>query len=168
MSTIIIPELALQRYREFIESFNKFKLIDSQIDISAFNYEEKLKEFYVKISSDDKLFKYLLNREKVLFHKNYKIVFMPKINLYNFFESKIDEALNSFVWESMQMLFLIISDNQENKNQNQVNLLLDKLDGLGKKKGVIDVKKISSMLSNINSSVLTDFLTTSGLDSNAS
>lgn len=161
---VIIPELAKKRYTEFIESFNKFKLVDIEIDIKTFDVDAKIKEFYEKVSNDEKLFKYLLNREKLLFHKNYKLVFIPKINLYNLFDSKIDEELNSFIWETIQMIHLIILDGQETKKQIQIDMLLDKLDGLGKKKGTIDVKRISNVISKIDSSVLTEFLSVSGLD----
>jgi len=161
---VIIPDLAKKRYVEFIESFNKFKLVDIELDVKTFDVEEKIKTFYEKVSSDEKLFKYLLNREKLLFHKNYKVVFMPKINLYNLFDSKIDEELNSFIWETVQMIQLIVLDAQETKKQIQIDMLLDKLDGLGKKKGTIDVKRISNMISKIDSSILTEFLSVSGLD----
>jgi hypothetical protein len=161
---VIIPELAKKRYTEFIESFNKFKLVDIEIDIKSFDVDSKIKEFFEKVSNDEKLFKYLLNREKLLFHKNYKLVFIPKINLFNLFDSKIDEELNSFVWETIQMIHLIILDGQETKKQIQIDMLLDKLDGLGKKKGTIDVKRISNVISKIDSSVLTEFLSVSGLD----
>lgn len=161
---VTIPELAKKRYTEFIESFNKFKLVDIEIDIKTFDVDAKIKEFYEKVSNDEKLFKYLLNREKLLFHKNYKLVFIPKINLYNLFDSKIDEELNSFIWETIQMIHLIILDGQETKKQIQIDMLLDKLDGLGKKKGTIDVKRISNVISKIDSSVLTEFLSVSGLD----
>lgn len=161
---VIIPELAKKRYIEFVESFNKFKLIDIEIDVKSFDVDAKIKDFYEKVSNDEKLFKYLLNREKLLFHKNYKLVFIPKINLYNLFDSKIDEELNSFIWETIQMIHLIILDGQETKKQIQIDMLLDKLDGLGKKKGTIDVKRISNVISKIDSSVLTEFLSVSGLD----
>jgi hypothetical protein len=160
-----LPELAKKRYVEFIESFNKFKLIDTDVDIKSFNYEEKLWTFYEKVSKEEKLFKYLLARDKLLFHKNYKLSFIHKINLYNLIDSKIDEGLISFVWETIQMICLIIADSQEVKNQAQVDALLDKLDGLGKKKGTIDMKRISSVISKIDSSVLTEFLSAAGLDS---
>jgi len=165
MSTII-PDLAIKRYSEFIESFNKFKLVDYKIDANSQDNKDKLLNFYTKISSDEKLFKYLLNKDKLLFHKNYKIVFIPKINFYNLIESNIDESLISFVWETVQMIYLIISDGQNelSKKQGQINALLDKLDGLGKKKGAIDLKKISNVISKIDSSVLSEFLTVSGLD----
>jgi len=161
---VIIPELAKKRYTEFVESFNKFKIVDIELDVKTFDVDEKIKTFYEKVSSDEKLFKYLLNREKLLFHKNYKLSFLPKINLYNLFDSKIDEELNSFVWETIQMIHLIILDGQETKKQIQIDMLLDKLDGLGKKKGTIDVKRISNVISKIDSSVLTEFLSVSGLD----
>ena len=161
---VIIPELAKKRYTEFIESFNKFKLVDIEIDVKSFDVDAKIKDFFEKVSNDEKLFKYLLNREKLLFHKNYKLVFIPKINLYNLFDSKIDEELNSFIWETIQMIHLIILDGQETKKQIQIDMLLDKLDGLGKKKGTIDVKRISNVISKIDSSVLTEFLSVSGLD----
>ena len=142
MSTII-PDLAIKRYSEFIESFNKFNLIDYKVDANSKDNKDKLLNFYTKISSDEKLFKYLLTKDKLLFHKNYKIVFIPKINFYNLIESNIDESLISFVWETVQMIYLIISDGQNelSKKQGQINALLDKLDGLGKKKGAIDLKK---------------------------
>ena len=161
---VIIPELAKKRYTEFIESFNKFKLVDIEIDVKSFDVDAKIKDFFEKVSNDEKLFKYLLNREKLLFHKNYKLSFIPKINLYILFESKIDEELNSFIWETIQMIHLIILDGQETKKQIQIDMLLDKLDGLGKKKGTIDVKRISNVISKIDSSVLTEFLSVSGLD----
>ena len=161
---VIIPELAKKRYTEFIDSFNKFKLVDIELDIKTFDVDEKIKTFYEKVSSDEKLFKFLLNREKLLFHRNYKLSFLPKINLYNLFDSKIDEELNSFIWETIQMIHLIIADGQEIKRQIQIDMLLDKLDGLGKKKGSIDVKRISNIISKIDSSVLTEFLSVSGLD----
>jgi hypothetical protein len=64
------------------------------------------------------------------------------------------------------MIQLIIADNQNEltKNQVQINALLDKLDSLGKKKGTIDLKKISSVISKIDTSVLTEFFSLSGLD----
>lgn len=161
---VTIPELAKKRYTEFIESFNKFKLVDIEIDVKSIDVDAKIKDFFEKVSNDEKLFKYLLNREKLLFHKNYKLVFIPKINLYNLFDSKIDEELNSFIWETIQMIHLIILDGQETKKQIQIDMLLDKLDGLGKKKGTIDVKRISNVISKIDSSVLTEFLSVSGLD----
>jgi hypothetical protein len=161
---VTIPELAKKRYTEFIESFNKFKIVDIELDVKTFDVEEKIKTFFEKVSSDEKLFKYLLNREKLLFHKNYKLSFIPKINLYVLFESKIDEELNSFIWETIQMIHLIILDGQETKKQIQIDMLLDKLDGLGKKKGTIDVKRISNVISKIDSSILTEFLSVSGLD----
>ena len=161
---VIIPDLAKKRYTEFIESFNKFKLVDIEIDVKSFDVDAKIKDFFEKVSNDEKLFKYLLNREKLLFHKNYKLSFIPKINLYILFESKIDEELNSFIWETIQMIHLIILDGQETKKQIQIDMLLDKLDGLGKKKGTIDVKRISNVISKIDSSVLTEFLSVSGLD----
>ena len=164
--TTILPELAVKRYTEFVESFNKFKLVEYEIDINSFNIEEKILTFYNKIASDEKLFKYLLNKDKLLFHKNYKLVFIPKINLYNLIDSNIDASLISFVWETVQMLYLIIADGQNEltKKQGQINALLDKLDGLGKKKGSIDLKKISNVISKIDSSLLSEFLTISGLD----
>jgi hypothetical protein len=161
---VTIPELAKKRYTEFIESFNKFKIVDIELDVKTFDVDEKIKTFFEKVSSDEKLFKYLLNREKLLFHRNYKLSFIPKINLYVLFESKIDEELNSFIWETIQMIHLIILDGQETKKQIQIDMLLDKLDGLGKKKGTIDVKRISNVISKIDSSVLTEFLSVSGLD----
>jgi hypothetical protein len=160
-----LPELAKKRYVEFVESFNKFKLIDTEVDIKSFNYEEKLWTFYEKVSKEEKLFKYLLARDKLLFHKNYKLSFLHKINLYNLIESKIDDGLISFVWETIQMIYLIIADSQDVKNQAQVDALLDKLDGLGKKKGSIDMKRISNVISKIDSSLLTEFLSVAGLDS---
>jgi hypothetical protein len=71
-------ELALKRYTEFINVFNKLKLIDYEIDISTFNPSEKLEQFYNAIINDEKLFKYLLNRDKLLFHKKYKLVLVKK------------------------------------------------------------------------------------------
>ena len=164
--TSILPDLAVKRYTEFIDNFNKFKLVEYQIDVSTFNPSEKLLAFYTKIASDEKLFKYLLNKDKLLFHKNYKLVFIPKINIYNLIDSNLDESLTSFVWETVQMIYLIIADGQNDltKNQVQVDALLDKLDGMGKKKGAIDIKKISNVISKIDSSVLTEFLSVSGLD----
>jgi len=161
-----LPELAVKRYTEFIENFNKFKLVDYEIDLTTFNFEEKLLAFYTKVESDEKLFKYLLNRDKLLFHKNYKLSFIHKINMYNLIESNIDASLNSFVWETVQMIHLIIADGQNEltKNQNHINALLDKLDGMGKKKSNIDIKKISNVISKIDSSLLTEFLSISGLD----
>jgi hypothetical protein len=161
-----VPELATKRYIEFVESFNKLKLVDYQLDVETFDHKEILKIFHEKISTNETLFKYLLNRDKLLFHKKYKIVFLPKINLYNLIESNIDETLISFVWETIQMIYLIIADNQNEltKNQEQVNALLDKLDGLGKKKGTFNLKKISDSISNMDTTMLTEFLTLSGLD----
>jgi len=91
---------------------------------------------------------------------------MPKINLYALIDSNIDESLNSFVWETIQMIYLIIADDQNEltKKQGHVNALLDKLDGLGKKKGSIDLKKITNVISKIDSSVLSEFLNVAGLD----
>ena len=106
-----------------------------------------------------------------MFHKNYKLSFLPKINLYNLIDSNIDETFISFIWETVQMVILIIADGQEKninndntKIQEQITQLLDKLDGLGKKKGAIDIKKITNAISKIDSSVLSEFLSTSGLD----
>jgi len=173
MSTPTGLELANKRYTEFIETFNKLKLIDYEIDINSFDPNEKLQTFYSKVISDEKLFKYLLNRDKLLFHKNYKLSFLPKINLYNLIDSNIDETFISFIWETIQMVVLIIADGQEKnistdnsniKLQEQITQLLDKLDGLGKKKGAIDIKKITNAISKIDSSVLSEFLSTSGLD----
>jgi len=163
-------ELALKRYTEFINVFNKLKLIDYEVDISSFNPTEKLEQFYSAVINDEKLFKYLLNRDKLLFHKKYKLVLIPKINFYNLIDSNIDETLISFVWETVQMMVLIIADSQDktlnndSKLQEQITLLLNKLDGLGKKKGGIDIKKISNLVSKIDSSILTEFLTISGLN----
>ena len=164
--TTELPELAIKRYSEFIDSFNKLNLVEYKIDITTFDYKEKLLVFYKSISSNDQLFKYLVARDKLLFHKKYKLSFLPKINLYNLIESNIDESLNNFVWETIQMIYLIIADNQNEltKKQEQIDLLLDKLDGLGKKKGSIDIKKISSVISKIDSSTLTEFLSVAGLD----
>jgi len=161
-----IPELALTRYCEFVESFNRLKLIDYELDVTTFNYSDILKAFYDKISTNDALFNSLLTRDKLLFHKKNKLIFLHKINLYNLIESNIDEILIEYVWETIQMIYLIIADNQNelNKKQVQISALLDKLDGLGKKKGTIDIKKISNLVSKIDSSVLTEFLTLSGLD----
>ena len=170
MSTASIKlELAIKRYTEFIDTFNKLKLIDYEIDIKSFDPTEKLQSFYNKVVNDDKLFKYLLNRDKLLFHKNYKLSFLPKINLYNLIDSNIDDTFISFIWETIQMIILIIADGQEKdisntKLQEQITQLLDKLDGMGKKKGAIDIKKITNAISKIDSSVLSDFLSTSGLD----
>jgi hypothetical protein len=163
---VTLPDLAVKRYTEFIESFNKFKLVDYEIDLSTYNYQEKLLAFYTKVESDEKLFKYLLNRDKLLFHKNYNLSFINKIKLYNLLDSNIDQSLNSFVWETIQMIHLIIADGQNelSKNQVHVDALLDKLDGMGKKKNSIDMKKISNVISKIDSSVLTEFLSVSGLD----
>jgi molecular chaperone DnaK (HSP70) len=36
---VTIPELAKKRYTEFIESFNKFKLVDIEIDIKTFDVD---------------------------------------------------------------------------------------------------------------------------------
>ena len=58
-----ITELALKRYSEFIDTFNKFKLTDNDVDINSFNPTDKLKSFYENISNNEKLFKYLLNRD---------------------------------------------------------------------------------------------------------
>ena len=159
-----ITELALKRYSEFIDTFNKFKLTDNDVDINSFNPADKLKSFYENISNNEKLFKYLLNRDKLLFHKNNKITFIPKINVYYLIDSNVDEELISFLWETIQMIYLIIADSQENKKQVQVSALLDKLDGLGSKKGSIDIKKITNAISKIDSSLLTEFLSISGLD----
>jgi hypothetical protein len=153
-----ISELALKRYSEFIDTFNKFKLTDNDIDINSFNPTDKLKSFYENISNNDKLFKYLLNRDKLLFHKNHKITFIPKINIYYLIDSNVDEELISFLWETIQMIYLIIANSQENKKQVQVTALLDKLDGLGTKKGSINIKKITDAISKIDSSMLTEFL----------
>jgi hypothetical protein len=120
MSTII-PDLAIKRYSEFIESFNKFKLVDYKIDATSFDNKDKLLNFYTKISSDEKLFKYLLNKDKLLFHKNYKLIFIPKINLYNLIESNIDESLISFVWETVQMIYLIIADGQNDLTKKRID-----------------------------------------------
>ena len=161
---IVLPELAIKRYTEFIDNFNKFKLV-GQIDLTKYDYQEKLLEFYTKIDSDEKLFNYLLNKDKLLFHRNYKLSFIHKVNIYNLIDSNIDESLNSFIWETVQMIHLIISDGQNELSKNQVHIdaLLDKLDGMGKKKS-IDLKKISNVISNIDSSMLTEFLSVSGLD----
>lgn len=163
---VTLPDLAVKRYTEFIESFNKFKLVDYQIDLSTYNYQEKLLAFYTKVESEEKFFKYLLNRDKLLFHKNYNLSFIHKIKLYNLLESNIDQSLNSFVWETIQMIHLIIADGQNELSKNQVHIdaLLDKLDGMGKKKNNIDMKKISNVISKIDSSVLSEFLSVSGLD----
>jgi hypothetical protein len=164
--TTELPTLAVKRYVEFIDSFNNFKLIDYKLDVTTFDYHEKILTFYKSVSEDEKLFKYLVDRDKLLFHKKTKISFIPKINLYNLFESNIDENLNSFVWETIQMIFLIIADDQNElvKKQDQIDALLDRLDGLGKKKGAIDLKKISNVISKIDSSTLTEFLSVAGLD----
>jgi len=164
--TTQLPELARKRYVEFIDSFNNLNLVDYKIDVESFDYKEKLLTFYKSISSDDKLFKFLVARDKLLFHKKYKLSFLPKINLYNLIESNIDESLNSFVWETIQMIFLIIADNQNEltKKQDQIDALLDRLDGLGKKKGAIDLKRITSVISKIDSSTLSEFLSVAGLD----
>ena len=164
--TTELPALAIKRYVEFIDSFNNFKLIDYKLDVETFDYQEKILTFYKSVSEDEKLFKYLVDRDKLLFHKKTKISFIPKINLYNLFESNIDENLNSFVWETIQMIFLIIADDQNElvKKQDQIDALLDRLDGLGKKKGAIDLKKISNVISKIDSSTLTEFLSVAGLD----
>ena len=162
----ILPELAAKRYAEFVENFNKFKILPSNIDLSTFNYQEKLLSFFDKVESEEKLFKYLLNKDKLLFHKNYKLSFIHKVNLYNLIDSNIDESLNSFLWETIQMIYLIIADGQNelSKNQAHIDALLDKLDGMGKKKGSIDIKKISNVISKIDSSLLSEFLSVSGLD----
>jgi hypothetical protein len=94
---------------------------------------------------------------------------MPKINLYNLIDSNVDESLISFMWETIQMIVLIIADNQDKEKDNaklqeQITQLLDKLDGLGKKKGAIDIKKITNAVSKIDSSILSEFLSVSGLD----
>lgn len=164
--TTILPDLAVKRYKEFVDTFNKFKLVEYQIDVNSFNVEEKILTFYKKISTDEKLFGYLLNKQKLLFHKKYSLSLLPKINLYNILDSNIDESLNSFVWETVQMIHLIIADGQNELTKNQVHIdaLLDKLDGMGKKKSNIDLKKISDVISKIDSSVLTEFLSISGLD----
>ena len=39
-------ELAIKRYTEFIDTFNKLKLIDYEIDIKSFDAIEKLQSFY--------------------------------------------------------------------------------------------------------------------------
>ena len=85
-----LPELANKRYVEFVESFNNLNLVEYKIDVSTFDYKEKLSGFYTSISSDEKLFKYLVERDKLLFHKKYKLSFLPKINLYNLIESNIE------------------------------------------------------------------------------
>ena len=161
-----VPELVLTRYCEFVESFNKLKLVDYELDVTKFDYSEMLKSFYDKISPNETLFNYLLTRDKLLFHKKNKLLFLHKINLYNLIESNIDETLIEYVWETIQMIYLIIADNQNEltKNQTQINALLDKLDNLGKKKGTIDIKKITSEMSKIDSSVFSEFLTLAGLD----
>jgi DNA-binding MarR family transcriptional regulator len=163
--TTQLPDLACKRYIDFINSFNEFKLIPNKIDVPD-DHKEKLITFYKNVSADERLYKYLLSRDKLLFHKKYKLVFLPKINLYNLFESNIDENLNSFIWETIQMIYLIIADGQNelSKKQDQIDGLLDRLDGLGKKKGSIDLKKISSVISKIDSSTLTEFLSVAGLD----
>jgi hypothetical protein len=164
--TTQLPDLACKRYTEFINNFNNFNLVDYKIDVTTFDYKEKLLIFYQNISVDDKLFKYLVARDKLLFHKKYKLSFIPKINLYNLIESNIDESLNNFVWETIQMIYLIIADSQNEltKKQDQIDLLLDRLDGLGKKKGVIDIKKITNVISKIDTSTLSEFLSVAGLD----
>ena len=164
--TTQLPELASKRYIEFVDSFNKLNLVEYKIDVTTFDYNEKLLTFYKNVSSDEKLFKYLVDRDKLLFHKKHKLSFLPKINLYNLIESNIDESLNSFVWETIQMIILIIGDNQNelSKKQDQIDALLDRLDGLGKKKGTIDLKRISSVISKIDSSTLSEFLSVAGLD----
>jgi hypothetical protein len=161
-----VPELALTRYSEFVESFNKLKLVDYELDIKTFDYTEMLKSFYDKISPDEALFKCLLTRDKMLFHKKNKLLFLHKINLYNLIESNIDETLIEYVWETIQMIYLIIADNQNelSKNQAQISALLDKLDNLGRKKGTIDIKKITSVMSKIDSSVFSEFISLAGLD----
>jgi len=161
-----VPELALTRYSEFVESFNKLKLVDYELDIKTFDYTEMLKSFYDKISPDEVLFKCLLTRDKMLFHKKNKLLFLHKINLYNLIESNIDETLIEYVWETIQMIYLIIADNQNelSKNQAQISALLDKLDNLGRKKGTIDIKKITSVMSKIDSSVFSEFISLAGLD----
>jgi hypothetical protein len=78
----ILPDLAVKRYTEFITSFNKFKLVEHEIDITKFDFKEKLLTFYNRIDTDEKLFNYLLNKDKLLFHKNYKLSFINKINLF--------------------------------------------------------------------------------------
>jgi uncharacterized coiled-coil protein SlyX len=164
--TTQLPELANKRYIEFVESFNNLNLVEYKIDVTTFDCKEKLLTFYKSVSSDEKLFKYLVARDKLLFHKKYKLSFLPKINLYNLIESNIDESLNNFVWETIQMIYLIIADNQNelSKKQDQIDVLLDKLDGLGKKKGAIDIKKITNVISKIDSSMLSEFLSVAGLD----
>ena len=163
---VTLPELAVKRYVEFIDQFNKFKIVDYQIDLSSYDYQEKLLAFYSKVESDEKLFNYLLSKEKLLFHKNYNLTFIHKIKLYNLLDKNIDQSLNAFIWETIQMIYLIIADGQNEltKNQKHINALLDKLDGMGKKKNNIDMKKISNVISKIDSSVLTEFLSISGLD----
>ena len=123
--TTVLPELAVKRYTEFIESFNKFKLVEYQIDVKSFDVNEKILTFYNKIASDEKLFKYLLNKDKLLFHKNYKLSLMPKINLYNLIDSNIDASLISFVWETVQMLYLIIADGQNELTKKQAEIQAD-------------------------------------------
>ena len=164
--TTQLPDLACKRYVEFIDSFNNSKLVDYKIDVTTFDYKEKILAFYKSIFDNETLFKYLVERDKLLFHKKYKLFFIPKINLYNLFESNIDTNLNNFVWETIQMIYLIIADGQNelSKKQDQIDALLDKLDGLGKKKGAIDLKKISNVISKIDSSTLTEFLSVAGLD----
>ena len=163
---IVLPELAIKRYTEFVENFNKFKLVNHPIDLKTYNYQEKLLEFFTKIDSDEKLFKYLLTKNKILFHKNNKLSFLHKINLYNLIDANIDASLTSFIWETVQMIHLIIADGQNELSKNQVHIdaLLDNLDGMGKKKGSIDLKKITYAISKIDSSILSEFLSVSGLD----
>ena len=163
---IVLPELAIKRYTEFVENFNKFKLVNHPIDLKTYNYQEKLLEFFTKIDSDEKLFKYLLTKNKILFHKNNKLSFLHKINLYNLIDANIDASLTSFIWETVQMIHLIIADGQNELSKNQVHIdaLLDNLDGMGKKKGSIDLKKITNAISKIDSSILSEFLSVSGLD----
>ena len=43
---IVLPELAIKRYSEFIDNFNKFKLV-GQIDLTKYDYQEKLLDFYL-------------------------------------------------------------------------------------------------------------------------
>jgi len=164
--TTVLPELAVKRYIEFIDTFNGFKLVDYKIDVNTYDYKKQIISFYEGIATNATLFNYLLTKSNLLFHKKYKLVFMPKINVYNLLESKIDMSLNAFVWEAIQMIYLIIADGQNEltKKQSQINALLDTLDGLGKKKGSIDMKKISNVMSKIDSSVLSEFLSVSGLD----
>jgi len=161
----VLPDLAVERYTAFITKFNEYKIVKQQVDLSSFDYKEKLLAFFVKIESEEKLFKYMLNKDKILFHKNYKVSFIHKVNLFEEL-TNLDDLKSNFIWSTLQMIYLIIADGQNelSKNKAHIDALLDTLDGMGKKKGAIDMKKISGLVSKIDSSILTEFLSVSGLD----